>query len=702
VRLWDGKSGDLIAVFEVDGAGFSPSGDRIVTSNAVESSSHLYDARTGERLAKLGGLNPLFSPTGDRILTRLAGGRSAHLWDGRSGTLITALDARLGEEWGYVFSPAGDRIIAWAGRTATLWNGRGELIKIIEDPTSSIQNVSFSPSGDRIVTGVRRFLYSRLWDGNTGEFINTLEGNKLIFDKSGELLLTWESTGTNYGGSGVRLWEAKSGKLLRRLFPSDTIAHAQFNDAGDRVATWSWSTGTTYLWETQTAKILQQVADRDPDSFDFKFPILNSTGDRIITWRTSDGVIRIWDSITGELVSKLLRPAQPFERQLFAISAVSGGALAAVEAYGAIVDSLKNSLEYASLGPNKPPPLPPCREGYFDSDYFGFGVQKPAPQEKWRDCLQLLVAGDFLSPIFVSLMSGDLLDIRRLNRADVLEHAWETRYAKVTGQRESMHARKHQPNTMAASIISLRASVLDQSPMNWLPVLLLNGTSVQTGRRIVTSDIAIPAGVLLDAYDLHRMFESRDKFGEKTRSLSPGWDIRLSTAATMSARFPIISPHGDVYRRIDNKLLDRVVDGGYFENYGATTALELVNALKAKWKLRPFIILINNDPNAKHYPCATSPPEYAPALRRLAFTTLFAPIDAIAGTRVARGTHAASQLCDAVGKDMFAFVTVGSFFSNKELSASWWLSKYVQRTLDDALTERSINRGAFDAIRSVR
>lgn len=42
-------------------------------------------------------------------------------------------------------------------------------------------------------------------------------------------------------------------------------------------------------------------------------------------------------------------------------------------------------------------------------------------------------------------------------------------------------------------------------------------------------------------------------------------------------------------------IIDRVVDGGYFENFGASTALELARVLKARG-LSPQIILINNEP----------------------------------------------------------------------------------------------------------
>ena len=48
-------------------------------------------------------------------------------------------------------------------------------------------------------------------------------------------------------------------------------------------------------------------------------------------------------------------------------------------------------------------------------------------------------------------------------------------------------------------------------------------------------------------------------------------DVRLSTAAHNSARFPLISPPGSICNQ-DQAIVDRIVDGGYFENYGALGA----------------------------------------------------------------------------------------------------------------------------------
>jgi hypothetical protein len=74
-------------------------------------------------------------------------------------------------------------------------------------------------------------------------------------------------------------------------------------------------------------------------------------------------------------------------------------------------------------------------------------------------------------------------------------------------------------------------------------------------------------------------------------------DVALSTAAHNSARFPLISPPGAVRNR-KHQVIDRIVDGGYIDNYGALTALELAQAIHAiRPKLAPFVLSISNDPD---------------------------------------------------------------------------------------------------------
>ena len=90
---------------------------------------------------------------------------------------------------------------------------------------------------------------------------------------------------------------------------------------------------------------------------------------------------------------------------------------------------------------------------------------------------------------------------------------------------------------------------------------------------------------------------------EKTEGTAAADDIRLSTGAIISARFPLISPPATVRagaaRYKDGghggEIVDRVVDGGVFENAGLMTARDIAAALKDK-HIRTLVLHINNEP----------------------------------------------------------------------------------------------------------
>jgi len=175
-------------------------------------------------------------------------------------------------------------------------------------------------------------------------------------------------------------------------------------------------------------------------------------------------------------------------------------------------------------------------------------------------------------------------------------------------------------------------------------------------------------------------------------------DIRLSTAAHNSARFPIISPAGEIRNR-QHQIVDRIVDGGYFENYGALGAMELAQAIRAiEPKLAPFVLVISNDPDED------------PDLTKVdvaddrVLADISVPIAAVANTRTSRGRLAVGQLeaaMDSVaGRDCgggTAHVRVWPRFEQKAngelenvsrpVSMSWWLSRPIQILLHQQTEE---------------
>jgi hypothetical protein len=226
-------------------------------------------------------------------------------------------------------------------------------------------------------------------------------------------------------------------------------------------------------------------------------------------------------------------------------------------------------------------------------------------------------------------------------------------------------------------------------------------------------------------------------------------DVALSTAVLNSARFPVISSHGDVHGR-DGTVADRVVDGGYFDYAGIVTAQELATQITLiDEALTPYLLMISNDPGTDPKTCSSDDiasairrePDIGEVAGRKLFGVLFYPIDSIIASRTARSLQALSELrltrttpaasstadpkaagqrsraqqsslpTNVLSREAAAVAQVASSYNIVGVHArckteadgsqtvrpvpmSWWLSMPVQEQLDDQMCA-SYNRRAF-------
>jgi hypothetical protein len=365
-----------------------------------------------------------------------------------------------------------------------------------------------------------------------------------------------------------------------------------------------------------------------------------------------------------------LQDALPeFHKRIFAISSVSGGSLGAA-VYQRLVSAGLNGT------------APTC--GRFQ----GYAV-----------CAQRVLQYDFLGASFFSMFTSDLL--QRLapgallpDRAEALERAWERAWSA-----ELKSGDFDQP---------LKIRFASSGNEKWLPVLLLNGSSVKTGRRIVTSDVALDVKCRSsdDSAELSTLPSAVDFFC-LTRS-----PVRLSTAVHNSARFPYISPAGTIWAT-DGKgepwKADRIVDGGYFEALGATTVSDLLIKLRKEHKLEkvePIVLVVENDPTQHAAACSTVEAddvecrarELAKEVGEEAGTMSFrvrnsddavAPVIGLAASRTGRGTYAGRALeaeLAVIGmRDrLVRFNLLAERAAKVDPAMSWYLSK---RSIDDMKTD---------------
>ena len=192
---------------------------------------------------------------------------------------------------------------------------------------------------------------------------------------------------------------------------------------------------------------------------------------------------------------------------------------------------------------------------------------------------QQILGEDFLSPAVAAILYPDLvqrflpLPVSMFDRATTLEQSWERAWHKHVGGRNRM---------------SEPFDRLWEGRSEWTPALLLNATWVETGKRIIASNMRVAAGRrredFVDVEDANAFFAPRS--------------ISLSTAAHMSARFTYVSPAGSLEK--GGRTYGRVVDGGYFENSGAGTLAPLIRTITRSDPVnakRLVLIIFSNDPS---------------------------------------------------------------------------------------------------------
>jgi len=449
-------------------------------------------------------------------------------------------------------------------------------------------------------------------------------------------------------------------------------------------------------------------------------------------------------TLAGEVIDRTKTEGAAPGRKIFAISGVSGGAFGAATIRAALADAAERGNG-----------APPCVRSA--PLWFGAAAGAPDPTTSWRSCLQLLVSGDYLSSGFIGLGFRDNFAPRRippetgsmiLDRAALLEQSWERHYSFISGRTRSPQHCGTQPGKGLCRAFGYAAGE------EWLPLLMLNGTSVTTGRRIVASDListyASPDGangriaLYSQGFDVFELMSrpcptdggacpaAHD--GAADRPLvRDAADVRLSTAALLSARFPIISPAGVLRNGADAGFGDRVVDGGYFENSGLSTAVDLARALHAEG-IKPALVWVQNDPHVERAekrtpPRAAATPKVVPLDQGFvteALGILAAPVKTVIATRDGHGAEAADlavqELFRINGPEKMGFFKIlmkerpeigpaandsrfdrqcASLRTKKpamsQVSMSWWLSASVQAELDAQFCD-SANRGAIEDI----
>ena len=210
----------------------------------------------------------------------------------------------------------------------------------------------------------------------------------------------------------------------------------------------------------------------------------------------------------------------------------------------------------------------------------------------------------------------------------------------------------------------------------WRPVLVLNSTEVETGKRLAIAPIDVPTT------------PSAGTAWRARKLLHEGDDLRVVTAARLSATFPYVTPisRPDLPNTCDENKY-HAADGGYYDNFGILSAVEFLRGMFLELKHEP------GDPKrvAKPKPRkvllvqirASNPEEeQAPNADQSYLSILTGPLVTLLNVRtpsqVSRNDQIVEALRDRWAKEDIVLETV-TFQLDKESPLSWHLSEADKR-----------------------
>lgn len=222
---------------------------------------------------------------------------------------------------------------------------------------------------------------------------------------------------------------------------------------------------------------------------------------------------------TALLLDKFYQDIPNFNQHIYAISGVSGGSVGAV-------------FQQSTLG------------------------EKANPQ---TDLLRASIDNDFLSPVTFGLLFPDMIQsvipwpIHSWDRSRFLEDAF---YHSVN--------QKMQSDVLNETLNTRWYAENKPKPAH----IFLNCTALETGQKVLISDLIIPEAYFGNTIDLQKEIHNfhDDQLG-----------IPLKTAASLSARFPLVTSAGKV--RLDSQRTIQVVDGGYHDNTGLETISQILHMI---------------------------------------------------------------------------------------------------------------------------
>jgi WD40 repeat protein len=281
---------------------FSPDGKRLVSGGA-DNTVRFWDAATGRELGRLSPpgaslRSVVLSPDGKTLALGLTSG--VQLRDVTSGKQLSSLGTKGRPGDCLAFSSDG-KVLVWADAyagTLDVWDvARARLRRRLTMEGAVLLSACFSPRDETLAVacrdgrppGAHRLF---LWDHHKGEETRQMlgGGEALAYSPDGEIL----ASGTK--DNAIQLWDAASGKELRRLTGHDNVVTSLAFSPDGRLLASGGADWSVRIWDVGTGKPVQQCPGHQGPVAAVAF---SSDGKTLASGAQQDAVIRFWGVATG-------------------------------------------------------------------------------------------------------------------------------------------------------------------------------------------------------------------------------------------------------------------------------------------------------------------------------------------------------------------------------------------------------------------
>lgn len=180
------------------------------------------------------------SPNGEWV-TSIPLGNSIELWDFHRGKKIKTFSGHTDFVESCVFSSDNKWLASSSkDKTVRIWDIQsGKEWKKLEHPINEIGVCSFSPDGKWVISTCSKQLY--VWDLQSGEKVNTLEGDSTVFSYSPDGKWIAYTVSYPYPSTiehSVRLWNPQTGEVKNlKNNKRERVSHCTFSPDGKLLAT---------------------------------------------------------------------------------------------------------------------------------------------------------------------------------------------------------------------------------------------------------------------------------------------------------------------------------------------------------------------------------------------------------------------------------------------------------------------------------